>query len=426
MSRAEPPSHPLTIWVVNPFDDVPGEVLPPLRFWSLCRVLAGRGHDVTWWTADWSHRRKARRQAPPRQVEEDEGFGLRMLPVRPYARNVSLARLGSHRDFGRSLERMASKAVAAGELDRPDLILASVPPLEGAEAAARLAARLDAVLVVDLMDLWPETFRRLLPGPEWLRALLAPLLLGGMDRRRRAVLEGADGVSAATRTFAETALRGLAGERPVHVCHLGAYIQEHSPPPRVTPEEAGDGTAPLACVYSGTLESGQDLDTVVEAARRLGAAGVPAEIHVAGTGRLEQSLRAAAAGVAGPCRIVMHGLLPRGAYADLLARCEVGLVAVKPESLVAVPYKACDYAAAGLALVNGLPGELETLIDEHRAGMTYVAGDPESLARVLGDLARDRRLLHASRLGARRLAEREFDREITYPRFAAWLESLAG
>ena len=57
MSRSETTPHPLSIWVVNPFDDIPGEGLPPLRFWTLCRVLAGRGHDVTWWTADWSHRR---------------------------------------------------------------------------------------------------------------------------------------------------------------------------------------------------------------------------------------------------------------------------------------------------------------------------------------------------------------------------------
>jgi len=55
--------RPLTIWLVNPFDDIPGEGPPPLRTWTLARVLAARGHDVTWWTATWSHRRKAIRSA---------------------------------------------------------------------------------------------------------------------------------------------------------------------------------------------------------------------------------------------------------------------------------------------------------------------------------------------------------------------------
>ena len=98
---------------------------------------------------------------------------------------------------------------------------------------------------------------------------------------------------------------------------------------------------------------------------------------------------------------------------------------MKPESLVAVPYKACDYAAAGLALVNALPGELADLIDRHRAGMPYTAGDPASLAGVLGELAADRCRLLELRQGARRLAEDAFDREQTYPRFAHWLESLS-
>ena len=44
MYRSEP--LPLSIWIVNPFDDIPGEGLPPLRYWSLARVLAARGHDL--------------------------------------------------------------------------------------------------------------------------------------------------------------------------------------------------------------------------------------------------------------------------------------------------------------------------------------------------------------------------------------------
>jgi len=99
---------------------------------------------------------------------------------------------------------------------------------------------------------------------------------------------------------------------------------------------------------------------------------------------------------------------------------------VKPESLVAVPYKACDYAAAGLALVNSLPGELAELIEAYDAGMGYVSGDPPSLANVLGELAGNRRRLLNLRQGSRRLAAERFDREVTYSNFSRWLESLAG
>lgn len=432
MYRPEP--LPLSIWIVNPFDDIPGEGLPPLRYWSLARILAGRGHEVVWWSADWSHRRKAAR-TPPRSIEEEEGFAVRLVAVRPYQKNVSFGRLLSHRDFGRSFERIASELVASGKLDRPDVILASLPPLEGPEAAVRLARRLDATLLVDLMDVWPDTFARLLPGPDWLRRTLYPLFLGRLTARRRAILDAADAISGCAETYFTRIPEAAAGDRPRHVCHLGAWVAEFPPPPRlidhVPAAEEEDGAAeaprptrPLACVYSGSLEAGQDLDALLAAVRQLSAESVRATIHVAGTGRLEPALRAAAESARGSCRIEMHGLLGRRDYVRLLSQCDVGLVLVKPESLVALPYKACDYAAAGLALVNALPGELEGLVERYRAGVSYTAGRGDSLAAAIAGLARDERRLLELRQGARRLAEAEFDREKTYARFADWLEGL--
>ena len=450
MSRFSPLPQPLSVWIVNPFDDIPGEGLPPLRYWSLARVLAGRGHDVTWWSATWSHRRKAVRTVPM-QMREDEGFSVRLVAVRPYAKNVSLARFASHRDFGRTFERLANESVASGQLARPDVILASLPPLDSPEAAARLAKRLDALLVVDLMDVWPETFQRLLPGPRWLRKFISPLLLGGMYRRRAAVIEAADAISTASQTYADTMLGNAGGQtlnhkKPMHLCYLGAYLQEFSPQVRVSPVEA-DATAvaadattqpvekpaattplpdkPLVCVYSGTLEAGQDILTAITAAKMLSAAGTPAEIHIAGTGKFEASIRAAAAGISGSCRVVIHGLLDRTAYVRLLSACDVGLVLVKPESLVSVPYKACDYAAAGLAIINSLPGEFESLVTSSVAGLKYTAGDAASLVRAIASLASNRDLLLNYRQGARRLAEAEFDREKTYSQFAQWIEDTA-
>ena len=425
--------RPLSVWLVNPFDDIPGEGLPPLRYWTLARVLAARGHDVIWWTATWSHRRKAIRSAPL-GIREDEGFAVRLVAVRSYEKNVSLARIGSHRDFGKTFERLANESVSSGQLERPDIILASLPPLDSPEAAARLAKKLDATFVLDVQDLWPETFDRLLPGPGFLKRLIAPFMLGGMLKRRQALVAAADAVSAATQTYADAVLRDAPDALPRHVCYVGAYPQEFPSPPRLmnhVPEAGSDESAtpeqaPLECVYAGTLEAGQDLDVLAGAAKQLSASGVRATIHVAGTGAGEAGLRRAAAAGTGSCRLEVHGLLPRQAYVNLLARCDLGLVCVKPESMVAVPNKACDFAAAGLAIVNSLPGELQRLIDEHAAGVAYTAGDAASLARAIAGFVTDPSRLTACRQGARRLAAAEFDRERTYPKFADWLETVSG
>ena len=237
-------SRPLSIWLVNPFDDIPGEGIPPLRYWSLARVLAARGHEVTWWTATWSHRRKAIRTAPL-GIREDEGFAVRLVAVRPYAKNVSLARIGSHKDFGRTFERLASEGVSSGQLARPDIILASLPPLESPEAGLRLASKLDATFILDVQDLWPETFERLVPGPGFLKQLLAPLLLGNMAARRQTLVAGADALSATTNAYAAAAFADAPADTPRHVCYVGAYVDEFPGPPRnvsdVPRVRAGDG-----------------------------------------------------------------------------------------------------------------------------------------------------------------------------------------
>jgi len=437
-------SRPLTVWLVNPFDDIPGEGIPPLRYWSLARVLVARGHDVTWWTATWSHRRKAIRTAPL-GIREDEGFAVRLVATRPYERNVSLARLNSHKDFGRTFERLANEGVSSGQLDRPDIILASLPPLESPEAALRLARRLDASFILDVQDLWPETFERLLPGPAFLRRLVAPLVLGNMAGRRQALVAGADALAATTSTYAAAAFATAPADTPRCICPVGAYVDEFPRPAHVLEQiptaapAAGeqpaviqglfDGSAaaagPLECVYSGSLEAGQDIEILPAVVRQLSAKGVAATIHVAGSGRHEETLRRAAAAT-GSCRMVVHGLLPRREYVALLGRCQAGLVCVKPESMVALPNKACDYAAAGLALVNSLPGELQAMIDRTGAGVAYTAGDAASLANAIAGLAADRKRLASMRQAARRMAERDLDREKTYAAFADWIETIHG
>ena len=448
-------SRPLTVWLVNPFDDIPGEGIPPLRYWSLARVLAARGHEVTWWTATWSHRRKTIRTAPL-GILEDEGFAVRLVAVRPYEKDGSLARINSHKDFGRTFERLASEGVSSGQLARPDIILASLPPLESPEAALRLARTLDATFILDVMDLWPETFERLVPGPAFLRRLISPLLLGNMAGRRQALVAAADALSATTAAYATAAFADAPADTPRHICPVGAYVDEFPGPPRMTsevpmpaPKAATEEPAagaepprailglfgavggrpadgPLDIVYAGSLEAGQDIEILPAVARQLSARGLAATIHVAGSGKLEAALRRAAEAATGSCRMLVHGLLGRRDYVNLLSRCEVGLVAVKPESMVALPNKACDYAAAGLALVNSLPGELAELIDRYAAGVGYTSGDAASLAKAIAALSADRPKLAAMRQAARRMAEREFDREHTYAAFANWIETIHG
>lgn len=448
--------RPLTIWLVNPFDDIPGEGAGVSRTLSLARVLAARGHEVTWWSSTWSHRRKAVRRAPP-ALSEDEEFAIRFVAVRGYERDVSLARLASRRDFGRTLERLVTETIASGQLQRPDVIVATLPPLAGAEACVRLARRLDTTLVVDLPELWPETRATLLPLPAVLRQLLGPWLLGGMRRRRDAVLAAADAVAAASTTelsvvlpvlppaaaprtdpaaapATATPLASAPGRAvPRHICVIGAYIQEFATAgPHVEPVplpgtgiEAAAPPRALECVHTISEHADRDAEMLTKIARLLGSRGAETVIHVVVPEAGHAPLERVAEKLRGACRLVVHRQPDRRAYVDLLGGCDVGLVGLSSGCGVAVPVAACEYAAAGLALVSGVPGDLAAHIDRFGAGVACAADDAGMWADALASLATDRRRLVGLRDGARRLAAAVFDRETTSARFATWLEAVA-
>ncbi len=435
MSQPEPVDNPLTIWIVNPLDDIPGEHFPAQRTWSLARLMASRGHDVTWWSANWSHRKKTSRTAPL-GVRNDEGFSVRLVAVRGYEQDMARARFMSHRDFGRTFERLANESVAAGHLTRPDIILATLPPIDGPEAAARLAARLNSTLVIDALNSWPESLEGLVPGPTLFRPFIKRFLLGRMTNRRNNVLRAADAIAAASPECIPSSPMVVPDDVPRFIAPLGGYPQQFDRPPRsidhvalapgiqLVQRTAEQNTDTLECVHAGQLSAAEDIDTLLAAVRHLSQHRVHATIHFTGQGKFEQNVRNAAAATNGSCRLVVHGLLDQKTYADLLARCDVGLVLTRPESVSAMPSETFDYASAGLAMVGGLKDLMQPILDEPRAGLHYTSGEPDSLSQAIRTLAEDRSALAMCRQRARMLAEQAFNREKITSLYADWLEGL--
>lgn len=448
----------MRIWIINPFDDVPGEGKAQ-RFWALANVLAEQKHEVVWWSSDWSHRRKARRVAPKcksAKVEKCEGecgpprplgapeagaelgladdgtgstqpaiksqassicFQLRLVETPPYSRNISFARIWNHRKFGCNLYRDACAAIDSGELSKPDVILASMPPMEGPVASFRLKARYRCRVITDVMDAWPETLLQALPS--WASGLGRLCLFPYYKMLRQACLES-DAVSAQSQTFADFAKQhGFQGD--VHVCYLGADPLMARAQFIFNKRIEGLATRVLRVAYIGAMGCSYDLVTLVTACGNLLNQGMELELHFAGEGEKLHDLQEMTKGWA-KGRIHFHGFLQDQELADLLLTCHLGVVPMHPDSGVAVPYKVGDYLSASLAVVNSLPGELETLLKVHECGCFYDAGSVASLESALGfylDLLPEE--LAAQKHRASDLFESLFNREKTYPEFAEWV-----
>ncbi len=456
----------MRVWIINPFDELPGEPGRPGRFWSLCHLLAEQGHDVTWWTADFSHRRKVRRGAEPLVEDEDlrlrdgnkmpaeifresanqplahgapsghalpthslnlnllsssrsasERFSIRLIPVSPYQSNVGLARLRSHRVFGRNLESALRAETAAGR--RPDRIVASWPPMEGGEVAVRLGREWGVPVTIDVMDAWPEAFTAFIPGPAW----VAKLLLASWRSRARAVFSAAERVSGVGRAFLDYA-RSLGASGPTHLTYLGAWFEVAGAScsrPQTSELEAPSTLVPLRLLYLGNIGRSQALDTVVEGVALARAQGHDVRLDIAGSGEREAELNQAIQSAGVGDVVSLHGFLSGKELEALVARAHVGVNPVRGESLIACPYKVADYLAVGLPVLNSLPGELADLLAAFGAGRSFVAGSPETFAAALAAWSRKPESLAAMARGARRLGEVWFAREKTYPALSRFM-----
>ncbi len=384
----------MNVWIANPFDNLPPEGARPQRYWLMARAFARAGHNVTLWSSDFSHAKKAPRALASGARWEGDGFRLVLVPTPPYPRNVCLRRIISHRAFARNLRTLAEL-----EPQSPDLVVASMPPIASASALAAFCRARGIAFVVDVMDAWPENFERVVP-----RWMLAPL-----RARARRIYRSAQGVSAVAARYLDLA-KSYGAQSPMHLAYHGIELS----PPVLRKQVRPVFSEPFRLVYVGTMGASYDLETVIDAVREM----PDVELDLAGAGPKEAALRTRASGCT---RIRFHGYLGEGELHSLLAQADAGLVPMFDDSCVGVPYKLADYVAAGVPVVNTLHGETERLLAEHGAGVTCATGNVHALCAAVADLrARDATALRAGALSLARV----FDADAVYSAYVDWATSV--
>ena len=388
----------MVVWIQNPFDNLPSEGYRKQRYWLMCEAFARAGHQVVFWTSDFSHARKGMRDQGSGM--RDQGIEVRLIPTLPYPKNVCLARIHSHRAYAREWMRLAldNRTIEHSEQSNiPSLIITSTPTLSAAAAALTIGHALGSKVVVDVMDAWPETFERL--APKGLRWLTKPFLLG-MYRTARRIYREADLVTGVCERYRE-----LTGRGDYYLAYHGIELSRDQGLGIRDQGWFAGSTRKTRLVYAGNLGKTYDLETVVKAVE----ANADFELDVAGFGEFKCDCP----------RVRFHGLLSERDLQTLLGQCDVGVVPMRPDSWVGVPYKFCDYSQAGLAIVSSLGGESSALLEKYRCGVTYNAGDVASLVAAI------RKAMTLERGASRTMCAAEFDAVKIYGSYVERVSHLA-
>jgi len=172
-----------------------------------------------------------------------------------------------------------------------------------------------------------------------------------------------------------------------------------------------DQVGKLTVMYSGNMGMGHDIETMLQAARRLRPAR---DIHFMFIGAgpkwqiVADYLRQAA-----PPNVTLLPWQPEAVVPFSLATADVAMVSLEAGAEgLAFPSKALAAMAAGAALLglSNAPSDLQRLIDRFECGLNVNPGDADGLVKAILKFRDDSSFLHHCRQSARLLAESTFAR----------------
>jgi glycosyltransferase involved in cell wall biosynthesis len=406
----------LRIWLFNPYGPLPDEGWREYSYVTIGSALAAAGHEVVWWTSNFSHHFKTIRSASWEDRKLSCGLTIRLVPTPGYRRNIGLGRLARDLLFGVRAYRRAAK------LERPDVIVTSEPATMAGFAGVRLADKTRAALIYDQMDLWPELIEQTLPKR------LRPLghrLLWPVYRYRQAMFRKLDGAIALARPYLDSVVRELpAGDHiPTLLVYNGIDVLAfRAQMKRPLPSDIGAqfGRPGLKAIFAGSLGPSYDIDVMIDTARTLARFNEGITIYIAGDGPGRQRVEQAAAS----CHSLVYlGKVSSDLLSGIYAKCDVGLACYSAGSNVEMCDKFFDYSAAGLAMINSLVGEVSEWIERADLGLQYRAGDAASLTEALREMAANERQIAIWKANSVAIAA-TFDKAAQHAPLSDWIESI--
>jgi glycosyltransferase involved in cell wall biosynthesis len=390
------------------------------RSYEFARRLVEGGHAVTMVTAaSGDGRARDATTAPAQGVRERDVDGIRVVEARGgYGDYVRATSVG----YGRrvlAFARFALSATAAAlRGPRPDVVFATSPPLTLALPAIVAAKRWRVPLVFEVRDLWPE-------APIQMGALRSPLTQRLARWLERAVYRAASEIVALSPGMRDGIVATGVDSARVTLIPNASDLDLFSPDldPGDVRERLGLGDA-FVCSYFGTMGEANDLTQVVEAAALLRERGEDGVCFVLqGDGKRRPALEADVRR-RGLDNVVFAPAGDKRAAARLAAASDACMTIFKDVPILATnsPNKLFDTFAAGRPAIVNTDGWQRELVERNEAGVFARPGDPADLAEQVLFLRDNLDIARRYGENARRLAEREFDRDLLADRLRDVLE----
>jgi glycosyltransferase involved in cell wall biosynthesis len=183
---------------------------------------------------------------------------------------------------------------------------------------------------------------------------------------------------------------------------------------------------PIA-VFGGQITHGRGIEDILASAGLARQGGSELLFVFVGRGPLTPLVEAAAGDGSSNVRLV--GELGRDDYLDLVAACDVGVVAtVADVDVPTFPSKTIDYLRAGLPVVASVEAstDFDAFVEAHGFGLAVTAGEPARLLQAIETVLADDDRRRAMAANGRRTLREVFNVEIAVTDMLAQIRQAQG
>lgn len=383
------------------------------RFRYLCEFLVKKGYEVDLITTTFQHWEKKQRNLESVD-QKSYPFGIKFIYEPGYRKNIDLRRVRSHRIAAENLRKLLEKE---GDYD---LIYAEIPPNDVALAAAEYAHRNKIPFVADVNDLWPEAMRMVFDIP-----IVSDLLFYPLKRDAEKVYSLTSGVIGTSDEYRDRPFLNQKRDVLKETVYVGNEISVFDREAERHADEVQKEDGTFWVTYAGTIGTSYDIRTMVLAAEELMKQGkTKIRFQILGDGPTREMLENLAK-ERKIQNVKFTGYVPYEQMAAYLVKSDVlinSFVRKAPQSIVT---KIGDYLAAGKPMINTcMSPEFRKKVEQDGFGINIEPEDVRELVNAVEWMYENEAERNDMGNWARKIAEEQFDRPVSYGKIEAMISSL--
>ena len=331
------------------------------RFAYLANLLVEKGYELEVVTSSFYHMKKVHRHIPKKELDSLP-YKLTFIDEPGYKKNISFKRLRSIKIFNKGVEKYLCSLKV-----NPDLIYVPVPSTKTGSIAVKYCKANNIPLVIDIEDLWPESFEMILRSRFLTKLIFWPWIV-----KANKLYKSVDGIIAVSNSYLDRALK-VRSDKPISaVSYIGSNFERAA---TIRKDLSIKPKDEIWLTYIGTIGKSYNLKLFIDLMDNLEKDGFHNfRLKILGDGPDKEKVMKYADSKIG--KVEFLGLLPYEEMIKILKVSDYGINPIDKHSVASIINKVADYASVGLPVINTQRcEEYANILKETHSGISFFTED---------------------------------------------------